>query len=48
MYGRHFDHTDEIVSSISRKSIDACKDYFRDVSRPLDGMCFRHLSRLGQ
>ncbi|KAI9587632.1 hypothetical protein GQX74_003478 [Glossina fuscipes] len=30
MYGRHFDATDELVSKISRQSIDACKDYFRD------------------
>uniref|UniRef100_A0A336MD14 Eukaryotic translation initiation factor 5B n=3 Tax=Culicoides sonorensis TaxID=179676 RepID=A0A336MD14_CULSO len=30
MYGRHFDETDMLVSKISRQSIDACKDYFRD------------------
>jgi translation initiation factor 5B len=30
MFGRHFDETDELVSKISRASIDACKDYFRD------------------
>ncbi|XP_049295925.1 eukaryotic translation initiation factor 5B [Anopheles funestus] len=30
MFGRHFDDTDMLVSKISRQSIDACKDYFRD------------------
>ncbi|KAI5637157.1 eukaryotic translation initiation factor 5B [Phthorimaea operculella] len=30
MFGRHFDETDFLVSKISRASIDACKDYFRD------------------
>lgn len=28
-YGRHFDHTDALVSLISRESIDALKIYFR-------------------
>ncbi|CAO1331177.1 unnamed protein product [Diamesa tonsa] len=30
MFGRHFEETDMLVSKISRQSIDACKDYFRD------------------
>lgn len=30
MFGRHFDETDMLMSRISRESIDACKDYFRD------------------
>jgi len=30
MFGRHFDETDMVVSRISRESIDACKNYFRD------------------
>jgi len=30
MFGRHFDETDMLCSKISRESIDACKDYFRD------------------
>ncbi|XP_035794561.1 eukaryotic translation initiation factor 5B-like [Anopheles albimanus] len=30
MFGRHFDEHDMLVSKISRQSIDACKDYFRD------------------
>ncbi|XP_066257303.1 eukaryotic translation initiation factor 5B [Euwallacea similis] len=30
MFGRHFDEKDFLTSKISRQSIDACKDYFRD------------------
>ncbi|KAI6188617.1 Eukaryotic translation initiation factor 5B [Aphelenchoides besseyi] len=30
LYGRHFTHTDELLSRISRQSIDVCKNYFRD------------------
>lgn len=30
MFGRHFDETDLVVSKITRDSIDACKNYFRD------------------
>eukprot|EP00742_Colponemidia_sp_Colp-10_P002334 GILJ01002490.1.p1 GENE.GILJ01002490.1~~GILJ01002490.1.p1 ORF type:complete len:972 (-),score=276.79 GILJ01002490.1:172-3087(-) len=30
MYGRHFDHTNALVSKISRDSIDALKEHFRD------------------
>ncbi|KAH8379834.1 hypothetical protein KR009_007488 [Drosophila setifemur] len=30
MFGRHFEAEDMLVSKISRQSIDACKDYFRD------------------
>ncbi|KAL2629241.1 hypothetical protein R1flu_013927 [Riccia fluitans] len=30
MYGRHFEHEDELVSSISRKSIDLLKENYRD------------------
>ncbi|XP_017763309.1 PREDICTED: eukaryotic translation initiation factor 5B [Eufriesea mexicana] len=30
MFGRHFDEKDFVVSKISRQSIDACKEYFRD------------------
>jgi translation initiation factor 5B/PHD finger-like domain-containing protein 5A len=29
-YGRHFDETNQIVSLISRDSIDALKQYFKD------------------
>jgi len=30
LYGRHFTHEDLLVSRISRESIDACKEHFRD------------------
>lgn len=30
MYGRHFDFKDQLVSRISRESINAVKEYFRD------------------
>ncbi len=30
LFGRHFDENDLLISKISRQSIDACKDYFRD------------------
>ncbi|XP_036671033.3 eukaryotic translation initiation factor 5B [Drosophila suzukii] len=30
MFGRHFEADDMLISKISRQSIDACKDYFRD------------------
>lgn len=30
LYGRHFDHTDALVSKISRESINALKAHFAD------------------
>lgn len=36
MYGRHFDHTDPLVSSISRQSIDALKTHFADEMKKED------------
>ena len=30
LYGRHFDSTDLLISRLSRESIDALKDHFRD------------------
>ena len=30
MYGRHFDHNGNIVSLVTRDSIDALKQHFRD------------------
>ena len=35
LFGRHFDMQDEIVSKLSRESIDALKKHFRDeMTRP--------------
>ena len=30
MYGRHFNHTDELVARMTRPSIDAMKEFYRD------------------
>ena len=30
MYGRHFDHTDELVARMTRPSIEALKEFYRD------------------
>lgn len=36
LFGRHFDFQDEIVSKISRESINALKKFFRDEMTRLD------------
>jgi len=36
MYGRHFDHTADIVSHVTRDSIDALKTHFRDEMQDTD------------
>ncbi|XP_074114704.1 eukaryotic translation initiation factor 5B [Cotesia typhae] len=46
MYGRHFDDKDIIVSKISRQSIDACKDYFRDDLLKSDWQVMLELKKL--
>ncbi|XP_043270985.1 eukaryotic translation initiation factor 5B isoform X2 [Venturia canescens] len=46
MYGRHFDEKDFIVSKISRQSIDACKDYFRDDLLKTDWQLMVELKKL--
>ncbi|XP_034948549.1 LOW QUALITY PROTEIN: eukaryotic translation initiation factor 5B [Chelonus insularis] len=48
MFGRHFDETDFIVSKISRQSIDACKDYFRDDLIKTDWQLMVELKKLFQ
>lgn len=48
MYGRHFDETDFLVSKISRASIDACKDYFRDDLIKTDWQLMVELKKLFQ
>jgi len=46
MFGRHFDDADAIVSKISRHSIDACKDYFRDDLLKSDWLLMRDLKKI--
>ncbi|XP_055701286.1 eukaryotic translation initiation factor 5B isoform X2 [Phlebotomus papatasi] len=48
MFGRHFDETDMLVSKISRQSIDACKDYFRDDLIKADWALMVELKKLFQ
>lgn len=46
MFGRHFDETDFLVSKISRQSIDACKDHFRDDLLKTDWQLMVELKKL--
>eukprot|EP00092_Neocalanus_flemingeri_P030651 GFUD01033281.1.p1 GENE.GFUD01033281.1~~GFUD01033281.1.p1 ORF type:complete len:1168 (+),score=526.34 GFUD01033281.1:43-3546(+) len=46
MFGRHFDETDMLTSRISRESIDACKDYFRDELAKSDWALMVELKKL--
>jgi translation initiation factor 5B len=48
MVGRHFEDTDMLVSKISRQSIDACKDYFRDDLIKTDWQLMVELKKLFQ
>ncbi|GLG97214.1 Translation factor GUF1 homolog, mitochondrial [Gryllus bimaculatus] len=48
MFGRHFDEKDFLVSKISRQSIDACKDYFRDDLIKTDWQLMVELKKLFQ
>ncbi|CAK1551654.1 unnamed protein product [Leptosia nina] len=48
MFGRHFDETDMLISKISRASIDACKDYFRDDLIKTDWQLMVELKKLFQ
>ncbi|KAK0158479.1 hypothetical protein PV328_009476 [Microctonus aethiopoides] len=48
MFGRHFDEKDFITSKISRQSIDACKDYFRDDLLKTDWQLMVELKKLFQ
>jgi len=46
MFGRHFDADDTLCSRISRESIDACKDYFRDELTKTDWQLMVELKKL--
>ncbi|XP_008484194.2 eukaryotic translation initiation factor 5B-like [Diaphorina citri] len=48
MFGRHFDENDFLVSKISRQSIDACKDYFRDDLQKTDWQLMVDLKKVFQ
>ncbi|KAF2353575.1 Small GTP-binding protein domain [Trinorchestia longiramus] len=46
MFGRHFEVQDEIVSKISRESINACKEFFRDDLSKTDWKLMAELKKL--
>lgn len=48
MFGRHFDDTDLLTSKITRQSIDACKEYFRDDLTKADWQLMIELKKLFQ
>lgn len=48
MFGRHFDETDLLVSKITRQSIDACKNYFRDDLQKSDWQLMVELKKMFQ
>uniref|UniRef100_UPI00398EE9C0 eukaryotic translation initiation factor 5B n=1 Tax=Pristiophorus japonicus TaxID=55135 RepID=UPI00398EE9C0 len=46
MYGRHFEATDFLVSKISRQSIDALKNWFRDEMQKSDWQLIMELKKV--
>ncbi|KAK2093167.1 Translation Initiation Factor 5B [Saguinus oedipus] len=46
MFGRHFEATDILVSKISRQSIDALKDWFRDEMQKSDWQLIVELKKV--
>ncbi|CAL8143028.1 unnamed protein product [Orchesella dallaii] len=46
MLGRHFEETDLMISKISRESIDACKEYFRNELQKADWQLMVELKKL--
>ncbi|OXA45806.1 Eukaryotic translation initiation factor 5B [Folsomia candida] len=48
MLGRHFEETDVLVSKITRESIDACKEYFRNDLSKTDWQLMVELKKLFQ
>ncbi|CAI8008990.1 Eukaryotic translation initiation factor 5B [Geodia barretti] len=48
LYGRHFDHTDLLVSKVTRESIDAVKKYFREDLQKGDWQLFIELKKIFQ
>lgn len=48
LYGRHFDHKDDLVSKITRKSINVLKDMFRDDLTKDDWRLVVRLKKVGR
>merc|ERR1712137_826145 len=46
MYGRHFDHTSQMFSKISRSSIDSLKELFKDEMRKDDWQCILGMKKV--
>jgi len=46
LYGRHFDATDDLISRVSRESIDAVKKYFREDLTKADWILVKKLKRI--
>ncbi|XP_033114033.1 eukaryotic translation initiation factor 5B-like [Anneissia japonica] len=46
LYGRHFTHEDVLVSKISRESIDAVKNYFREDMQKQDWLVMIELKKI--
>ena len=46
MVGRHFEPEDQLVSRISRESIDAVKNYFRDEMTKADWQLMIELKKI--
>lgn len=46
LYGRHFDHTDLLYTKISRQSIDAVKNYFREEMSKADWQLIIEMKKL--
>ncbi|CAG2106460.1 unnamed protein product [Medioppia subpectinata] len=46
LYGRHFDHTDLLMSRLTRESIDVVKEYFRDDLQKSDWQLMIELKKI--
>ncbi|XP_077984985.1 eukaryotic translation initiation factor 5B-like isoform X2 [Glandiceps talaboti] len=46
LYGRHFDHTDILVSKVTRQSIDAVKNWFREDLQKTDWQLMIELKKI--
>ncbi|KAF0920150.1 hypothetical protein E2562_033452 [Oryza meyeriana var. granulata] len=46
LYGHHFDESNELISQISRRSIDVLKEYYRDEMNDENWLLIRRLKKL--